>query len=366
MFAEVFRRCDSAGCFDDDANNGGENEENFGGDNRRGGENVSTNDLKYALCLYFQGKCWQSMRTEFVPLIAGEAEGEEKKTMVMNRELRVEHVLRGKECLERFLRFASAARFLPRGFEKDARAAAGLIEEDDDDDDDDDDDGGTTREAMMTPEAKRTMKVKRFKKQSELRRKLEEMEKSGVVDRCARVKSRTAEEEEEEEGEEEADEEKVREYWFAMIEKAVLDSIEMIEGSKEEVALLTGVSEVEVRRIVQGGEKKQQRGGGGGEFVLENSRGAFKSHRVSGEQQEQQRNKRSKWNDEPKRAAGWYVCADGCDPVAPVFLIRESQGKRRSRREKRFVSAFAHFTHNVYRRSRRNRAERINGAHGTE
>ena len=38
MFAEVFRRCDSAGCFDDDdANNGGENEENFGGDNRRGG-----------------------------------------------------------------------------------------------------------------------------------------------------------------------------------------------------------------------------------------------------------------------------------------------------------------------------------------
>ena len=263
MFAEVFRRCDSAGCFDDDdANNGGENEENFGGDNRRGGENVSTNDLKYALCLYFQGKCWQSMRTEFVPLIAGEAEGEEKKTtMVMNRELRVEHVLRGKECLERFLRFASAARFLPRGFEKDARAAAGLIEEEDDDDDDDDDDGGTTREAMMTPEAKRTMKVKRFKKQSELRRKLEEMEKSGVVDRCARVKSRTAEEEEEEEGEEEADEEKVREYWFAMIEKAVLDSIEMIEGSKEEVALLTGVSEDEVRRIVQGGEKKQQRGG---------------------------------------------------------------------------------------------------------
>ena len=263
MFAEVFRRCDSAGCFDDDdANNGGENEENFGGDNRRGGENVSTNDLKYALCLYFQGKCWQSMRTEFVPLIAGEAEGEEKKTtMVMNRELRVEHVLRGKECLERFLRFASAARFLPRGFEKDARAAAGLIEEEEDDDDDDDDDGGTTREAMMTPEAKRTMKVKRFKKQSELRRKLEEMEKSGVVDRCARVKSRTAEEEEEEEGEEEADEEKVREYWFAMIEKAVLDSIEMIEGSKEEVALLTGVSEDEVRRIVQGGEKKQQRGG---------------------------------------------------------------------------------------------------------
>ena len=263
MFAEVFRRCDSAGCFDDDdANNGGENEENFGGDNRRGGENVSTNDLKYALCLYFQGKCWQSMRTEFVPLIAGEAEGEEKKTtMVMNRELRVEHVLRGKECLERFLRFASAARFLPRGFEKDARAAAGLIEEEEDDDDDDDDDGGTTREAMMTPEAKRTMKVKRFKKQSELRRKLEEMEKSGVVDGCARVKSRTAEEEEEEEGEEEADEEKVREYWFAMIEKAVLDSIEMIEGSKEEVALLTGVSEDEVRRIVQGGEKKQQRGG---------------------------------------------------------------------------------------------------------
>ena len=177
------------------------------------------------------------------------------------------------------------------------------------------------------------MKVKRFKKQSELRRKLEEMEKSGVVDRCARVKSRTAEEEEEEEGEEEADEEKVREYWFAMIEKAVLDSIEMIEGSKEEVALLTGVSEVEVRRIVQGGEKKQQRGGGG-EFVLENSRGAFKSHRVSGEQQEQQRHKRSKWNYEPKRAAGWYVCADGCDAVAPVFLIRESQGKRRSRREK--------------------------------
>ena len=262
MFAEVFRRCDSAGCFDDDdANNGGENEENFGGDNRRGGENVSTNDLKYALCLYFQGKCWQSMRTEFVPLIAGEAEGEEKKTtMVMNRELRVEHVLRGKECLERFLRFASAARFLPRGFEKDARAAAGLIEEEEEDDDDDDD-GGTTREAMMTPEAKRTMKVKRFKKQSELRRKLEEMEKSGVVDGCARVKSRTAEEEEEEEGEEEADEEKVREYWFAMIEKAVLDSIEMIEGSKEEVALLTGVSEDEVRRIVQGGEKKQQRGG---------------------------------------------------------------------------------------------------------
>ena len=257
MFAEVFRRCDSAGCFDDDANNGGENEENFGGDNRRGGENVSTNDLKYALCLYFQGKCWQSMRTEFVPLIAGEAEGEEKKTtMVMNRELRVEHVLRAKECLERFLRFASAVRFLPRGFEKDARAAAGLIEEEDDDDD-----GGTTREAMMTPEAKRTMKVKRFKKQSELRRKLEEMEKSGVVDGSARVKSRTAEEEEEEEGEEEADEEKVREYWFAMIEKAVLDSIEMIEGSKEEVALLTGVSEEEVRRIVQGGEKKQQRGG---------------------------------------------------------------------------------------------------------
>ena len=84
----------------------------------------------------------------------------------------------------------------------------------------------------MTPEAKRTMKVKRFKKQSELRRKLEEMEKSGVVDGCARVKSRTAEEEEEEEGEEEADEEKVREYWFAMIEKAVLDSIEMIEGKK--------------------------------------------------------------------------------------------------------------------------------------
>ena len=262
MFAEVFRRCDSAGCFDDDdANNGGENEENFGGDNRRGGENVSTNDLKYALCLYFQGKCWQSMRTEFVPLIAGEAEGEEKKTtMVMNRELRVEHVLRGKECLERFLRFASAARFLPRGFEKDARAAAGLIEEEEEDDDDDDD-GGTTREAMMTPEAKRTMKVKRFKKQSELRRKLEEMEKSGVVDGSARVKSRTAEEEEEEEGEEEADEEKVREYWFAMIEKAVLDSIEMIEGSKEEVALLTGVSDEEVRRIVQGGEKKQQRGG---------------------------------------------------------------------------------------------------------
>ena len=264
MFAEVFRRCDSAGCFDDDANNGGENEENFGGDNRRGGENVSTNDLKYALCLYFRGKCWQSMRTEFVPLIAGEAEGEEKKTpttttLVMNRELRVEHVLRAKECLERFLRFASAARFLPRGFEKDARAAAGLIEEEDDDDDDDD--GGTTREAMMTPEAKRTMKVKRFKKQSELRRKLEEMEKSGVVDGSARVKSRTAEEEEEEEGEEEADEEKVREYWFAMIEKAVLDSIEMIEGSKEEVALLTGVSEEEVRRIVQGGEKKQQRGG---------------------------------------------------------------------------------------------------------
>ena len=103
------------GVFDDDANNGGENEENFGGDNRRGGENVSTNDLKYALCLYFQGKCWQSMRTEFVPLIAGEAEGEEKKTMVMNRELRVEHVLRGKECLERFLRFASAARFLRAG-----------------------------------------------------------------------------------------------------------------------------------------------------------------------------------------------------------------------------------------------------------
>ena len=88
MFAEVFRRCHSAGCFDDDdANNGGENEENFGGDNRRGGENVSTNDLKYALCLYFQGKCWQSMRTEFVPLIAGEAEGEEKKTtLVMNRD----------------------------------------------------------------------------------------------------------------------------------------------------------------------------------------------------------------------------------------------------------------------------------------
>ena len=162
-----------------------------------------------------------------------------------------------KECLERFLRFASAARFLPRGFEKDARAAAGLIEEEEEDDDDDDD-GGTTREAMMTPEAKRTMKVKRFKKQSELRRKLEEMEKSGVVDGSARVKSRTAEEEEEEEGEEEADEEKVREYWFAMIEKAVLDSIEMIEGSKEEVALLTGVSEEEVRRIVQGGRRSSK------------------------------------------------------------------------------------------------------------
>ena len=260
MFAEVFRRCDSAGCFDDDdANNGGENEENFGGDNRRGGENVSTNDLKYALCLYFQGTGGPAMRPEVPPRIAGDPHGSETTTTrVMNRELRVEHVLRGKECLERFLRFASAARFLPRGFEKDARAAAGLIEEEDDDDDDD---GGTTREAMMTPEAKRTMKVKRFKKQSELRRKLEEMEKSGVVDGCARVKSRTAEEEEEEEGEEEADEEKVREYWFAMIEKAVLDSIEMIEGSKEEVALLTGVSEDEVRRIVQGGEKKQQRGG---------------------------------------------------------------------------------------------------------
>ena len=36
-----------------------------------------------------------------------------------------------------------------------------------------------------------------------------------------------------------------------MIENAVLDSIEMIEANKEEVALLTGVSEEEVKRIVE-------------------------------------------------------------------------------------------------------------------
>ena len=96
---------------EDEDNNGGEKEENFGGENRRGGENVSTNDLKYALCLYFQGKCWQSMRTEFVPLIAGEAEGEEKKTtMVMNRELREEHGVRGKEGVERDWGDAAGAR----------------------------------------------------------------------------------------------------------------------------------------------------------------------------------------------------------------------------------------------------------------
>jgi len=125
-----------------------------------------------------------------------------------------------------------------------------------------DGDRGTTMTAG-TPEAKRTMKVKRFKKQSELRRKLEEMEKSGVAgEGSARVQSTTGADEEEKEEKEEAppDEEKVREYWFAMIEKAVLDSIEMIEGSKEEVALLTGVSEEDVRRIVQQGEKKQHRG----------------------------------------------------------------------------------------------------------
>ena len=264
MFTEVFQRCESAGCFDEEDASTTTREER----EDRGGEHVSTTDLKYALCWHFVGKCWQTMRTEFAPLLAEGAKGEdkgEKTTMVMNRKQRVEHVLRAKECFERFLRFATAARFVPSGFEKEARAAVGLMDDDEEEErreENYDGDRGTTMTAG-TPEAKRTMKVKRFKKQSELRRKLEEMEKSGVAgEGSALVQTTTGADEEEEEEKEEAppDEEKVREYWFAMIEKAVLDSIEMIEGSKEEVALLTGVSEEDVRRIVQEGEKKQHRG----------------------------------------------------------------------------------------------------------
>ena len=41
MFAEVFRRCDSAGCFDDDSNHGCLYHGNICGVNRIGGENVS-------------------------------------------------------------------------------------------------------------------------------------------------------------------------------------------------------------------------------------------------------------------------------------------------------------------------------------
>ena len=266
MFEEVSRRCHLAGCFDGAKGRDDEGEDDDDDDD------VSTNDLKYVLCSYFCGKCWQLMPMEFVE---EEKRSDANATMrMMNRKLRVEHVLRSKECLEHFLRFVArrsrqtrrprgadndadnttttttttsdtnnCGRFVPRGFEKETRAAAGLMEEEEEEE-----------ETTLTPDAKRRMKVKRFKKQSELRRKLEEMEKSGIVGGNVGVKTTTSKataEEEEKEEEEEADEERIREYWFAMIENAVLDSIEMIEANKEEVALLTGVSEEEVKRIVE-------------------------------------------------------------------------------------------------------------------
>ncbi len=271
MFEEVSRRCHLAGCFDGAKGRDDEEEDDD--------DDVSTNDLKYVLCSYFCGKCWQLMPMEFVE---EEKRRDANATMrMMNRKLRVEHVLRSKECLEHFLRFVArrsrqtrrprgadndadntttttttttttittsdtnnCGRFVPRGFEKETRAAAGLMEEEEEEEE----------ETILTPDAKRRMKVKRFKKQSELRRKLEEMEKSGIVGGNVGVKTTTSKataEEEEKEEEEEADEERIREYWFAMIENAVLDSIEMIEANKEEVALLTGVSEEEVKRIVE-------------------------------------------------------------------------------------------------------------------
>ena len=94
----------------------------------------------------------------------GEAKGGKKTTMMTRTSVEPCYE---EGVLERFLRFASAARFLPRGFEG-RGAAAGLIEEEEDDDDDD---GGTTRDYDDSG-SEETMKVKQFKKQSELRKEV--------------------------------------------------------------------------------------------------------------------------------------------------------------------------------------------------
>ena len=113
MFEEVSRRCHLAGCFDGAKGRDDEEEDDD--------DDVSTNDLKYVLCSYFCGKCWQLMPMEFVE---EEKRRDANATMrMMNRKLRVEHVLRSKECLEHFLRFVarrSRQTRRPRGADNDA------------------------------------------------------------------------------------------------------------------------------------------------------------------------------------------------------------------------------------------------------
>ena len=224
-------------------------------------EDVQTNRLRFVLCEFFVAKAYELAECAWV------------ENQAKAKDERCSNLTKAGDFLGKFLKRALAMGLVARDFKREVEEAVGISDSDECDYERDD----MNRVREKTPEEKRAEKVKRFRKQNELRKRLEKIEStfdrsrngkkqvimmSKIMSGTASVdfSSGAATIEGDDEDEDADDDETQREYWFLAIEKAIVDSVESLNQSKEELAMLSGVSEEDVKRIILENNKKNANG----------------------------------------------------------------------------------------------------------